>query len=105
MPTYDYICGACGHALELFQSMSEAPKRKCPECGELKLKRQIGMGAGVLFKGSGFYQTDYRPDSYHKAKKADTEPASSEPTKDKSKSKDKSKAEKPKGDAGSGTSK
>ncbi len=53
MPTYDYVCGACGHELEIFQSMSESPKRKCPECGGLQLERQIGMGAGVLFKGSG----------------------------------------------------
>lgn len=60
MPTYDYVCQACGHALELFQSMSESPKRKCPECGKLKLQRQIGMGAGIVFKGSGFYETDYK---------------------------------------------
>ncbi|MCB9915357.1 MAG: zinc ribbon domain-containing protein [Planctomycetes bacterium] len=71
MPTYDYVCKHCGHALELFQSMSEAPKRKCPACGKLGLERQIGMGAGVLFKGSGFYQTDYRSKDYHSAKKAD----------------------------------
>jgi putative FmdB family regulatory protein len=74
MPTYDYVCRACGHELELFQSMSEAPKRKCPECGKLKLERQIGKGAGVLFKGSGFYQTDYRSDSYNKGAKAEKEP-------------------------------
>lgn len=73
MPTYDYICQACGHALEFFQSMSEGPKRKCPECGKLKLQRQIGMGAGILFKGSGFYETDYRSDSYNKGEKAATE--------------------------------
>jgi len=64
MPTYAYVCQACEHRLELYQSMSEAPKRKCPECGRLKLKRQIGTGAGIIFKGSGFYQTDYRSDSY-----------------------------------------
>ena len=75
MPTYDYVCQACGHALELFQSMSEAPKRKCPACGKLKLKRQIGMGAGIVFKGSGFYETDYRSDSYKQAAKAETKPA------------------------------
>ena len=60
MPTYDYICQACGHELEIFQSMSESPKRKCPECGQQKLKRQIGAGAGLIFKGSGFYITDYK---------------------------------------------
>ncbi len=73
MPTYDYLCEACGHALEMFQSMKERPKRKCPECGKLKLKRQIGMGAGILFKGSGFYETDYRSDSYEKGAKAEAE--------------------------------
>lgn len=70
MPTYDYVCDACGHALELFQSMSENPKRKCPSCGTLKLRRLIGTGAGVLFKGSGFYQTDYRSDSYKQGESA-----------------------------------
>ena len=66
MPTYDYRCEACGHELELFQSITESPKKKCPECSQLKLKRIIGTGAGILFKGSGFYQTDYRSDSYKK---------------------------------------
>ncbi len=64
MPTYDYRCHACDHELEIFQSMSESPKRKCPACGRLKLRRQIGTGAGIIFKGSGFYQTDYRSKSY-----------------------------------------
>ena len=71
MPTYDYLCEACGHALEIFQSMSENPKRKCPECGALKLKRQIGAGAGFLFKGAGFYITDYRSDDYKTKASAD----------------------------------
>ena len=71
MPTYDYICNACGHALEIFHSMSEAPKRKCPECGKLKLERQIGAGAGILFKGDGYYETDYRSESYKKGAEAD----------------------------------
>jgi putative FmdB family regulatory protein len=66
VPTYDYLCKACGHALELFQSMSEAARRKCPACGKLALQRQIGTGAGFVFKGSGFYQTDYRSESYKK---------------------------------------
>ena len=73
MPTYDYVCKKCGHELEIFQSMSEGPKRKCPACGSLGLERQIGMGAGVLFKGSGFYETDYRSEGYKAAKKADKE--------------------------------
>ena len=73
MPTYDYVCDACGHAFEAFQSMSASSMRKCPECGRLKLKRLIGTGAGVIFKGSGFYETDYRSDEYKKAAKADKE--------------------------------
>jgi putative FmdB family regulatory protein len=71
MPTYDYECRACGAELEIFQSMSESPKRKCPECGKLKLSRKIGTGAGILFRGSGFYETDYRSDSYKKSAEAD----------------------------------
>ena len=71
MPTYDYLCAECGHALEIFQSMSESPKRKCPSCGKLKLKRQIGAGGGILFRGSGFYETDYRSESYKSGKSAD----------------------------------
>lgn len=67
MPTYDYRCQHCGHELELFQSIAEAAKKKCPRCGKLKLKRLLGTGAGVIFRGSGFYQTDYRSDSYKNA--------------------------------------
>lgn len=75
MPTYDYVCEACDHEFEEFQSMSAKVLKKCPECGKNKLKRLIGTGAGVIFKGSGFYETDYRSDSYNKAAKAD-KPAS-----------------------------
>jgi putative FmdB family regulatory protein len=64
MPTYDYICGACSHHAEIFHSMADKPREKCPACGKLKLERQIGLGGGVIFKGSGFYETDYRSDSY-----------------------------------------
>jgi putative FmdB family regulatory protein len=71
MPTYDYVCESCEHAFELFQSIKEDAKRKCPECGKLKLRRLIGPGAAIVFKGSGFYQTDYRSDSYKKAAAAD----------------------------------
>ncbi|MDP6524630.1 MAG: zinc ribbon domain-containing protein [Kiritimatiellia bacterium] len=63
MPTYEYECQSCEIVFERFQSMSAAPIRKCPECGA-KVKRLIGAGAGILFKGSGFYQTDYRSASY-----------------------------------------
>ena len=71
MPTYDYVCDACEHAFELFQSIKEEPKKKCPQCGKLKLRRLIGPGAAVLFRGSGFHQTDYRSASYQKAAKAE----------------------------------
>lgn len=81
MPTYDYQCEACGHAFELFQSMSAPVKRKCPECKKSKLKRLIGTGSGVLFKGSGFYETDYRSDSYKKAQKEDSSSKASDTTK------------------------
>ena len=71
MPTYDYRCQACGHELEIFQSIKESPKRKCPSCGRQKLQRVIGTGAGIIFKGSGFYETDYRSDSYKKGAEAE----------------------------------
>lgn len=66
MPTYEYQCSHCGQTTEIFQSITEPPRRKCPHCGKMKLKRLLGTGAGVIFKGSGFYQTDYRSDSYKK---------------------------------------
>jgi putative FmdB family regulatory protein len=59
MPTYDYECEKCGHKFEHFQKMSDEPLRKCPECGK-KVHRLIGGGTGIIFKGSGFYETDYR---------------------------------------------
>ena len=71
MPTYEYKCNACEHEFELFQSIKAASVRKCPECGKLKVKRLIGIGSGVIFKGSGFYQTDYRSDSYRQAAEKD----------------------------------
>ena len=60
MPTYDYECSACGHAFEEFQSMTEKHLKKCPKCGKLSLQRLIGAGSGIIFKGSGFYETDYK---------------------------------------------
>jgi putative FmdB family regulatory protein len=71
MPTYDYECDACGHTFELFQGINDPVKKKCPECGKPKLRRLFGTGAAVVFKGSGFYQTDYRSDSYKKAAEKD----------------------------------
>ena len=81
MPTYDYVCDACGHEFELFQSMTDRVKRKCPKCGKPRLKRLIGAGAGVIFKGSGFHETDYRSDSYKKAAEAEKKAAQGKTTK------------------------
>ena len=76
MPTYDYRCNACKHAFELFQSIKDGPKRTCPSCGKRALERLIGTGAAVMFKGSGFYQTDYRSDNYKKGAEADSKASS-----------------------------
>lgn len=84
MPTYDYRCKACNHEFELFQSMKDNTKKKCPKCKKNTLERLIGAGAGVLFKGSGFYETDYRSDSYKKSESA--EKKSGEKKKDSKKS-------------------
>jgi putative FmdB family regulatory protein len=75
MPTYDYRCDACGHEFEHYQPITANPMRKCPACGKSKLKRLIGTGAAVIFKGSGFWQTDYRSESYKKDAKADADAA------------------------------
>jgi putative FmdB family regulatory protein len=79
MPTYDYICDSCGHEFEAYESIKAEPLTECPECKLRQLRRKIGPGAAILFKGSGFYQTDYRSESYKKAEKA--EKSSSEPAK------------------------
>ena len=71
MPTYEYKCDACGHAFERFHSITAAPIKRCPKCGKAKVRRLIGAGAGMIFKGSGFYITDYRSESYQTAAKAD----------------------------------
>jgi len=63
MPTYDYLCEACSHEFEEFQAISAKRLRNCPKCKKPSLKRLIGPGAGVIFKGSGFYQTDYKKTS------------------------------------------
>ena len=75
MPTYDYLCDSCGHGFEKFQSITARPLRKCPKCGKNRLKRLIGAGTGIIFKGSGFYETDYRSEGYKEAKKKDEKPA------------------------------
>lgn len=71
MPTYDYECDACGHKLEIFQSITAEPLNKCPECKKKKLRRLLGTGAALMFKGSGFYTTDYRSEGYKKRAEAD----------------------------------
>src|SRR5437773_8164201 len=71
MPTYEYQCNACKHRFEELQSFSEAPLKKCPQCKKKKLQRLLGAGAAIIFKGAGFYQTDYRSESYKSAAKAD----------------------------------
>ena len=67
MPTYEYACDACGSRFEKFQSITAAPVKRCPECGKSRARRLIGTGAGLIFKGSGFYITDYRSESYKQA--------------------------------------
>ena len=102
MPTYEYICEKCGHQFERFQSISAKPLTQCPEdiCsqkrwGKGKVKRAISGGAGLLFKGSGFYVTDYRSDKYKEAAKKETAPAKSADTKPAGTSDTKSSASKP----------
>lgn len=90
MPTYDYECDACGHTFELFQNFSDEVKKKCPECGKPKLRRLFGTGAAIVFKGSGFYQTDYRSDSYKQAAEKDKPSEAKSDKKSDSKSESKS---------------
>lgn len=109
MPTYEYECDACGHRLEQFQRMADEPLKQCPACGKNSLRRLFGTGAAIVFKGSGFYQTDYRSASYKSAAekeskdsggKSDAKPAAgSKPASDTSTGKPKSDSPKPKGDS------
>lgn len=99
MPNYDYECDACGHEWEMFQRMVEDAIKQCPKCKKKKARRLFGTGAAIMFKGSGFYETDYRSDSYKKAAKADKEKGKSEKkseTKSESKSDSKAKPKKSK---------
>lgn len=86
MPTYDYICDACKHEFEAFESIMADSQTLCPQCHETKLRRKISGGAAILFKGSGFYQTDYRSESYKTAAKADKPPEPAKPSGDSSSS-------------------
>lgn len=69
MPTYEYRCKSCKHKFDRFQRMTAAPVRVCPKCGRRAVERLVSGGAGLIFKGSGFYQTDYRSKSYQEAAK------------------------------------
>lgn len=89
MPTYEYECQKCGHHFELYQSIKDGPKRSCPKCKKGRVKRLVGTGAGLLFKGSGFYITDYRKSGYKEAAKKDS-PAASSPKSEPSTSKSES---------------
>src|SRR5208337_2263444 len=75
MPTYEYVCSKCGYRFDKFQSMRAEPLRKCPKCSKAALRRLVGSGAGLIFKGSGFYSTDYRKAGYAKAASTDSKPA------------------------------
>ena len=90
MPTYDYRCKACSHKWEEWQSITAPATKKCPECGKAKAERVIGPGAGLLFRGSGFYITDYRSDSYKKGAEADKKASESSSSSGESKSEAKS---------------
>jgi putative FmdB family regulatory protein len=82
MPTYEYECAKCGHLFEKFQGINDAPLKQCPKCRG-RVKRLLGTGAGLLFKGSGFYITDYRSEGYKQAAKADVKPHTPAPAADK----------------------
>ena len=95
MPTYQYLCNGCGHEFEKFQSIKSNSLRKCPECSKMQLNRLIGAGGAIIFKGSGFYQTDYRTESYkagEKNAKPKTETATKTSDKKETKKTDGSKA-------------
>jgi putative FmdB family regulatory protein len=80
MPTYEYECQKCGHHFEQFQGMTEKPLKRCPKCGG-KIDRLLGTGAGIIFKGSGFYETDYRSKNYKEAAKKEKGESDSKPVK------------------------
>ncbi len=96
MPTYEYVCRKCEHRFEKFQSMTAKPIRKCPSCGKTSVQRLIGAGAGIIFKGSGFYQTDYRSDSYKKASESEKKPPVTPASEKKTETKDSKPTENPK---------
>ncbi len=86
MPTYEYHCEACKHDFEKFHSITAPPVKTCPECGKKKVIRKVSIGAGIIFKGGGFYETDYRNESYKKSAEADKAPTATTDTKSDGKS-------------------
>ncbi|MDC0316176.1 zinc ribbon domain-containing protein [Verrucomicrobia bacterium] len=101
MPTYEYVCEKCDHEFEIFQSIKADPLKDCPKC-KGKVRRMIGTGAGIIFKGSGFYETDYRSESYKSgAKKESDSKKSSSKSDSKSKSGNKSNSSKSAGKSSS----
>jgi putative FmdB family regulatory protein len=93
MPHYDYVCDNCQHEFELFQSITAKPKKKCPKCAKPALRRLIGPGAAIVFKGSGFYKTDYRSESYKRAAEAEKNGKTRTEDKPPAKKSDKTKSE------------
>ncbi len=85
MPTYEYACPKCGHQFEQFQSMRDEPLKKCPKCGKTGVKRLVGGGAGLIFKGSGFYITDYKKKSGGESKGGESKPSETKSTPSESK--------------------
>ncbi len=102
MPTYEYECDSCDHRFEAFQSITAAPLQKCPGCGRKQVRRLISGGAGFLFKGSGFYTTDYRNEGYKQAAKKEKEQTEGK-SESKSSKKSESKAKKKKKEAARST--
>jgi putative FmdB family regulatory protein len=100
MPTYDYSCDACHHEFEVFEPITAQPQKKCPKCKKNKLRRLFGAGGGLIFKGSGFYKTDYRSESYKKAAESE-KPKTDDSSKssDKSSTKAEAKSTTPKADS------
>ena len=88
MPTYEYACPKCGHQFEQFQSMRDEPLKKCPKCGKTGVKRLLGTGAGLIFKGSGFYITDYKNKGGGKKEAGESKSGESKPSETKSSSSD-----------------
>ncbi len=91
MPTYTYACKKCEHRMDVFHSMNDAPKVKCEECGSTRMTKLLGTGSGVIFKGSGFYETDYKNNSGKKTDKSGADSGGSEKKETKSENKSETK--------------